>query len=424
MRRVLEFMIMISLTVLIVQVAAAANYQLMPNVTPAMLDESFWINKLHAPNQLILNSKEISEFNQKVIASMPDTVFDLRQYPGQVTKEQLMKRITEPKQPAGIEYVNSQQATTKYYQTLAAKCNKQAIAPVNSVRWAFTVKRTNIRTFPTNDFIADRSDDREFDNWQETAIDPAEPVVILHQSTGGDWYYIQSNNYRGWLPATDLAIAANRQEWLKYLETKEFLTVTARRVTIGNNVFAMGAKLPLADGKKAVKLPSRGANGELLFTLAAIPADDLTVRGYLPYTRENIVRQVFKLHGEPYGWGGMHNSWDCSSLVLDVYRSFGFKLPRNADEQELAAGRTIKFNADRLMQISGLEAGDAVYMPGHVMIYLGENDGRQYAIHSLGGHSTSEGRIAIMRVVVSDLSIKNRSGKTFLNALTSGKQFQ
>jgi hypothetical protein len=423
MQRLWLVVVMISLAFLALPVARAEIY-MMPNVTAAMLSENFWIAKLQAPDQIIMNDKQIGDFNQKVIASLPDTVYDLRQYPNQLSKDKLLSLITVPKQPEDIEYVNGQPAAVTYYKALAAKCNKQAIAPVAAVRWAFTVKRTNIRTYPTNDFIADRSDDREFDNFQETAIDPAEPVIILHQSADSNWYYVQAYNYRGWLPAKELAIAANRQQWLEYLDSKEFLTVTARRLVIGDAVFAMGAKLPLASGKRAVRLPVRGLNGELTFTLTALPPASQVVPGYLHYTRANILKQVFKLQGERYGWGGMHNSWDCSSLILDVYRSFGLKLPRNADEQEKAAGYAIAFSSERTRQIRKLQAGDAVYMPGHVMMYLGEQDGQPYAIHSLGGHSTPQGRIAVMHVVVSDLSIKNRSGKTFLNTLTTGKQFQ
>ncbi|TWH51581.1 SH3 domain-containing protein [Sporomusa sp. KB1] len=439
MKRLMLFVTMITLAAIVWPVAAADAYRVMPNVVPAMLNETYWISKLQEPNRVILEQKEIAAFNQAVIDKSPDTVFDLRQYPSKLSKEKLVSLITVPKQPEDREYVNGQTVTADYYSTLAAKCNIDAIAPSTLVRFAFTVTRANIRSYPSNDFVADKSDDHEFDLWQETAIDPAEPVVILHESLNKDWYYVQTYNYRGWLPAKALAIAVNRQEWLKYLDTAEFLTVTARKITIGDTVFAMGAKLPLADSKDsllrekqgktgnyAVKLPVRGPQGELVFELAAVPVDNQVVRGYLPYTRANIISQVFKLQGQRYGWGGMHDSWDCSSLVLDVYRSFGLKLPRNADEQELTAGRTIAFSgSDRVAQINKLEPGDAIYMPGHVMMYLGqEQDGRQYAIHSLGGYSTEAGRISVMRVIVSDLSIKTRSGKTFLNALTNGKQFQ
>jgi hypothetical protein len=207
---------------------AGAGYYAIPNVTPQMRTDAFWINKLQSPNQLILDNKQILDFNQKVIASLPDTVYDLRQYPSQISEENLVNLIAVPKQPEDIEYVNGQPASAEYYKMLEANCNKQAIAPDNAVQWAFTVKRANIRTYPTGDFVASQSDDREFDNLQETAINPAEPVIILHQSANKEWYYVQTYNNRGWLPAKDLAIAANRQQWLEYLDSKEFLTVTAR----------------------------------------------------------------------------------------------------------------------------------------------------------------------------------------------------
>lgn len=410
----------------------AAGNGLMPNVGQNMLGADFWINKLQAPQQVILNSQQITAFNQAVIAKLPETMYDLRKYPGRISKEALLGMIQVPRQvDRGSEYVDGQPTTAAYYDKLATACNLQALPASITVRYAFTVNRANIRTFPTADCVTDQPADREFDNFQETAIDPAEPVIILHQSLQGDWYYVQSYNYRGWLPAQSLAIAASHEQWLQYLETAEFLTVTARRIAIGDTVFAMGAKLPLADSKLqktasyAVKVPVRGVQGELVFALREVPNDNQVVRGFLPYTRANIISQAFKLQGERYGWGGMHDSWDCSSLILDVYRSFGFKLPRNADEQEAAAGRSLIFtDGSRAGQIQSLQPGAAVYMPGHVMLYLGEQDGQPYAIHALGGYSTAEGRISVLRVVVSDLSLKVRSGKTFLNALTTGKQFQ
>ena len=439
MKRLLVFVTMVTMAAFVWPVAAAEANRVMPNVAPMMLTENFWINKLQEPHKVILEYKQIAAFNQAVIDRLPNTVYDLRHYPSQLSKETLVSLIAVPKLNEDMAYVNGQLATDEYYRALAAECNIDTITPSTSVRLAFTVTRANIRTFPTNDLVTSQSDDSEFDLLQETAIDPAEPAVILHESLNKDWYYVQTYNYRGWLPAKVLAVAANHQEWLEYLDAADFLTVTARKITIGDNTFAMGSKLPLADskvspllvkqvkadGKYAVRLPVRGPQGELVFELAAVPADNQVVCGYLPYTRANIIGQAFKLHGQRYGWGGMHDSWDCSSLVLDVYRSFGFKLPRNADEQEVTAGRTITFaGSDRVAHINGLEPGAAVYMPGHVMIYLGEQDGRPYSIHALGGHSTAEGRISVMQVVVSDLLLKTRSGKPFLNALTTGKQFQ
>lgn len=439
MKRVLLCLLTLIITVTMIPVAWANGFMVMPNVTPAMQEEKFWLSKLREPSEAIMDQSQIARFNKEVIARLPETVYDLHQYPSEVVRDELVRLITVPKPPETSRYVNGRPVSAEYYTTLRAECNLSGIAPITPVRYGFTVSRASIRTFPTADCVTSRSYDREFDSMQETTLDPAEPVILLHQSLSKDWYYVQSYNYRGWLPASAVAIAVSRQEWLQYVDSAEFLTVTSSKIIVGENEFAMGAKLPLADrqispiivdrltagGSYAVRLPLRGPNGELIFELAAVAGDSRVVKGYLPYTRANIIRQVFKLQGQRYGWGGMYGGWDCSSLVLDVYRSFGFKLPRNADEQEQAAGRTVTFAGNaRVSQLAGLEPGAAVYMPGHVMMYLGGHGENQYIIHALGGYSTANGRVPVMQVVVSDLALTLKSGKTYLNALTIGKQFQ
>ncbi len=439
MKRVFLCLITLIITVAMLPAAQATDFMVMPNVTLAMQEDIFWLSKLKEPSKVIMDQNQITRFNNEVIDRLPETVYDLRQYPSELVRDELVRLITVPKSSETSRYVNGRLVSAEYYNTLRAECNLSGIAPVTSVRYGFTVSRASIRTFPTTDCVTSQSYDREFDNMQETTLDPAEPVILLHQSLSKDWYYVQSYNYRGWLPANVVAIAASRQEWLQYVDSAEFLTVTSSKIIVGENEFAMGAKLPLADrlispvivdrlmagGSYAVKVPLRGPNGELTFELAAVAGDSRVVKGYLPYTRANIISQVFKLQGQRYGWGGMYGGWDCSSLILDVYRSFGFKLPRNADEQEQAAGRTITFAGNaRVSQLAGLEPGAAVYMPGHVMMYLGEHGENQYILHALGGYSTTNGRVPVMQVVVSDLSLTLKSGKTYLNALIVGKQFQ
>lgn len=436
-----SILLVLMLAVSLPSIAKGGNIITMPNITPEMQEEGFWISKLQDPDKLIMRQSEISQFNQAVVARLPDTVYDLHQYPGELKREALVPMIAVPKFPEKPKYINGQLASADYYSRLSEQSNINGIAPGTTMRYGFTVERVSIRTFPTDDCVTSQPDDREFDDLQETTLDPAEPVIILHQSLNKAWYYVQAYNYRGWLSAGSVAIAASRQEWLEYVDTAEFLTVIDSKLTIGDKQFAMGSKLPLADrknspllvdrltanGSYAVKLPVRGARGELAFELAQVAANDQVIKGYLPYTRSNIIRQAFKLQGERYGWGGMYGGWDCSALVLDVYRSFGLKLPRNADEQEMAAGRTVVLRGsakERAEQIRSMEPGAGLYMPGHTTLYLGENEGRQFIIHAVAGYNTPAGRVPVMRVVVSDLNLTLRSGKQYLEAMTTGKPFQ
>ena len=73
----------------------------------------------------------------------------------------------------------------------------------------------------------------------------------------------------------------------------------------------------------------------------------------------------------------MFSSRDCASLVMDVYRTMGIKLPRNSGEQgKFAVGNFYEMPenmsiADREKLLDALTPGTALYMSGHAMIYLG-----------------------------------------------------
>lgn len=79
-----------------------------------------------------------------------------------------------------------------------------------------------------------------------------------------------------------------------------------------------------------VRLPVRRADRWLEYREAMVPVSADVCVGDLPYTHENVTAQAAKMRGEVYGWGGMLGGRDCSALVGDVYRCFGFRLPRDA----------------------------------------------------------------------------------------------
>src|SRR3546814_7378157 len=98
-----------------------------------------------------------------------------------------------------------------------------------------------------------------------------------------------------------------------------------------------------------------------------------------PYTtlfrsRANLIRQAFKFLGERYGWGHSYGTRDCSGFVSEIYRSFGVQLPRNTSAQSVSpALNRLAFDAGdsrdkRMEAASGLQVGDLVYIPGHVMM--------------------------------------------------------
>lgn len=433
---------------------------MLPDVAPEMLCAEFWVNKLSDPDSVIMSLDEIAAFNQAVIKRLPRTVCDLTAYPASCSREKLLRILTEKPFPEGVLYAGMTPVTPDYLVELERSMNLEDIKKKNDVRYAFTVRRSSIRSFPTHDVATRKPDEQDVDLFQETAVEPAEPVLVLHQSSDGRWYFVQMYNYRGWIPAEDVAVAKSRAEWFDYINIEDFLVVTGSKIRLGVNPyspelsgleFGMGTRLPLVECRKAhkdidqrlradsyiVKLPVRGKEGELVFKLTNVSKSSDVSKGYLTYTRANIIRQALKMQGERYGWGGMFQGRDCSALIQDTYRSFGFKLPRNACEQELSPGKTVRLEgasiAERQRIVQTLLPGAALYMPGHVMLYLGAHGKRPYVIHALSAYGDTRKKlddgtlfpILINRVVVSDLSLPRRlNGRHLLESLTVGKQFE
>ncbi|HEY1466334.1 MAG TPA: C40 family peptidase, partial [Acidimicrobiales bacterium] len=104
----------------------------------------------------------------------------------------------------------------------------------------------------------------------------------------------------------------------------------------------------------------------------------------------------YALHqiGTPYLWGGETPGvgFDCSGLTQAAYKAAGMAIPRTSEEQWLALPH---------VPLDGLQPGDLVFfnpgedfpgLPGHVGIYLGDNEmvdapytGVDVRVDSLGG---------------------------------------
>jgi len=432
--------------------AGAYEVQKMPNVKDEMLQADYWINKLSDPDRVILNTDQIEDFNQEIVKQIFYSVYNLADYPGSFTREQLKVLIDWPF-PTEPSYIGAKVVGDTYWKQLKRQMNLAGLQEKNQVQYGFTVKRSNLKIYPTADVIGDEPDDPGFDLFQNSSILAAEPVVILHHSADKKWYYVQMFNCTGWLPAADAAVC-DRKTWLSYQKESNFLVVTGNFIRLDNDPllpeisemeFTMGTRLALADPEElpdsirdrsvyqnyVVKLPIRNVSGQLEFALVPIPISNDVSVGYLPYTRANIIRQAFKRQGERCCWGGMLNGRDCSALVMELYRCFGFRLARNSDAQEISAGKTVTFEgysvAWREQLLKNVSPGASLHFPGHEMLYLGEDSGRYYVLNDLGTFAQFQPGeadpkvIRVRTVVINDLNITRASGVRWIEALTTAK---
>ncbi|NCD08980.1 MAG: hypothetical protein EOL98_06060 [Negativicutes bacterium] len=410
--------------------AIAANPKMMPGIDKALLQAEFWLDKQEG-EKILVGKSDIDYLNRSMqTADMPD----LKYYPSVIGRELLKKYLQEYEIDAEL-FVSGKRLTQNQIAQLDEDRNTEQLPQEKKTKYGVVVERANLRTLPIllQSFAVPA--DREFDMWQETVVDPAEPVVILHNNKKNDFFYVQTRNYRGWLPAEAIA-QTKRDNWLRYVEPESFAIVTQRifRLFQGKNkwIFQMGSRIP-TEGKLLL-LPVRDDSGRLQIIKQEAEYGENLHEGYLPYTTNNLIRQAFKHLGSPYGWGGLKESVDCSSFVADVYRTVGIALPRNADEQEEAnTGKKIDLagysREEKIAKISESPLGSAIFMPNHVMLYLGSRGGMPYVIHALGSYGAEDlngdyQRMAVMEVVVSDVLLPTRSGDAFLERFASMQSYR
>ncbi|ADD03416.1 NLP/P60 protein [Thermoanaerobacter italicus Ab9] len=415
-----------------------------------MLTPEYWLRKLDNADKVIMTQREIENFNGKIINKVA-TVYNLETYENNLKKDELIKLIKSyeiPKKPMYDKYGNL--IKKDFYEDIIKNTNLEEVEDVNSAMYGLAIKNTSLRSFPTKEAIFDKQGDIEIDRFQETGCQALEPVIILHKSKDKKWLFIQMYNYRGWVKAEDIAIAKNKKELFDYVNSYKFLIVTGNYIktqynpfdkSISKLEFTMGTKIYLEEEKKIrkvgnqsvegnylVKLPIRNKEGNLEFRHALISKKEDVNVGYLPYTRENILKQAFKLLGDRYGWGDSLGGRDCSSYIMYVFKTFGIRLPRNANEQEASGDKSYKFTEgmsieERIKVFGSVKPGALVYMPGHAMIYIGKEKGIPYIIHDFHGYGEKKGDkyefVPVNEVMVTSSLLTTISGVPFIEKFTS-----
>ncbi len=423
----------------------AAGENRLPGVSEPMAHAEYWVGRIQAPHQVMLTPTEITAFNHAISAAMPQAIVEMDRFPDAIDRNTLQRWLAADRLPRGQErYSAGELVSNSFYDQVAQNMNLKSLRDMNPVEWGFTVGRTDLRTFPTATASSEDDESDDFDLFQETAVNIAEPVAVLHRSGDGAWFYVQTYNYRGWVRAADVALAPSRQTWKEKREAASFLIITGTKVVPRETVMGhpapawragMGTRIPflgMEQGGYAVEIPQRDSNGKLSWRKAWIHGKADVSVGYLSYTRAHILRQAFKMLGENYGWGGLQEGRDCSSFIMDIYRVFGIWAPRNADQQEKVPGRHVALQgvaerSSRYALMERAEPGATLHMRNHVMMYLGQADGKHYAIHSLGSYGDSSNpradgtlpRVEVMKVVVGGLDVALRSGRRFIDVLSS-----
>jgi cell wall-associated NlpC family hydrolase len=423
-------------------------------VGDAQLTPEYWISLQKQPNREILSRAEIDAENARLLKVDP-SMHDLRALPPTLTREQVtdwIKQLSE--RPAKPMYdVAGELVTSATFDAMVDNLALSDIPAQQPTRYGLVVQRASFRTFPSSLRVFSRKGDTDIDRFQETAEFPGVPVVIVHASRDGKWLFVVSPRYAAWTEKENVAEGSAAQVF-GYADKKPYRVITGptERTVFTREVpgvsqlqLDMSTRAPLltdlqpdlpVNGQTpyaayTLELPLRDADGKLGFTPALLQKNTDSAPEYLPLTQANIVRQAFKFLGERYGWGHGYNGRDCSGFVSDVYRSMGVQMPRNTSKQAISpalehrAFTEADSRETRLKAAHALQVGDLVYIPGHVMMVIGQRDGEPYVIHDVLGMTYrksdgSTGHVRLNAVSVTPL-LPNQFNdhQTYVDRMTS-----
>lgn len=346
-------------------------------------------------------------------------------------------------------------------------------------QYAICVERSVAKTLPSDEFVSDDPDEIFFNDLISAEVMPFTGVVVLSESRDGEWNYVLAGTFLGWVKKNTLAVCKDKDQWLSISRPEEFLVVTGSEIVMDETaepthssgmILPMGTKVKLADdmrsdhessseeayvegnstiedgtdeqtsdkssieivngrstiGSYVVEVPYRDDDGFVQMEKTLIPVSKDVHVGFMTMTSESAIRQAFKFLGRVYGYGGSLSSNDCSGFIRQVYSCYGFDLPRNAtaiaQRSDLGSIECSVMTPDKKKSIiAEMTPGLPLYMEGHIMMYLGTEEGEPYVISSCATciepeHDT-EDIVEAYCVFVSGLDLVRASGETWLESI-------
>jgi hypothetical protein len=415
-----------------------------PNTTEEMQHPEFWISNVKGdPDKVVLTPEQIVVLNKKNSTKRYDFK-DINDKPYSLKTNTLVEDPLSIRTFSGdslrVLIKNFQNELVrgtfydfrkkKYEDSMKKKINDQAnidtVPKIVTPRFGILTAPSSHRRFPTqNETWSEQNG--WISNNSFNALDAASPVAILHVSKDGDWYFVRSEFNFGWVPSLDIA-AGSLKEIKDYVDASNFIMVTTGKVPVysdnktGNFLMDlyMGARVRLvnkaADGFH-VLVPYRKSDGTFEAVPGFIRPDAGVSVGYQSFTQRNMINTFFTKLDDPWSGGDTYEARHCCGTVRGVLRTFGIKVMDSTTFQLHASDHVISCpketpNEVKYSLLKGCEP--AITLLGsseHVILYLGEVNGRQYVIHSTGyDYKREDGTVMMLRRVnVNDTELEGGS---------------
>jgi hypothetical protein len=317
-------------------------------------------------------------------ADLPGAWIDPRD-PG-VAKPELVDRSIRER----LDYLQAEIVTGRLIEGAIgalgrARALVEAMTAVDHER--LVVQETKLHCVPLTEGLYKPPADSAFDRNACGSLHPGERVRVLRRGGRGDWLYVHAGYAVGWIRRGALTPRLSRDQ-LDRLDSETFAVPLHDEVrTRDGHRIRLGTQVPLVETSGAwwrVWIPDADEG----LRLAEVAADGLSA-GHPSLTRRNVLEVAFSQIGAAYGWGGHQGHRDCSRYLRDLLATFGIQLGRHSGVQARQGAYSVDLEGlterEKRAEIRRhAEQGLVLlYMPGHIMLYLGEIGGEPHAISSI-----------------------------------------
>ncbi|MCO4844464.1 MAG: SH3 domain-containing protein [Sulfurovum sp.] len=261
---------------------------------------------------------------------------------------------------------------------------------------AITVRRTNVKALPTSSaFFRDPKKTGEgfpFDYNQNSALHINVPLYISHFSLDKRWAFVRASYSFGWVKTSDLALV--NSDFIKTFKNDNYAMVIKDNLRLYNDdkdisIVKLGALFPISEDQHYL-IASRDAKGRAHIQKVNVSNADIIAKKPLPFTTKNVGMLAKEFYGEPYGWGGSYECRDCSATTRDFLGAFGIFLRRNSSKQaedgdNISIAGLPKAKKKKKIIKDAEPFRSLLYVPGHIVLYLGEYKGEPVIMHTYWG---------------------------------------
>lgn len=261
-----------------------------------------------------------------------------------------------------------------------------------------TTKRTNVKALPTSSaFFRDPRRTGEgfpFDYNQNSALHINVPLHISHFSKDKRWVFVRASYSFGWVKSSDVALVGPK--FMKKFENGRYAVVIKDNMRLYNekkraiSLVKLGALFPIAKNGKRYLVARRNSKGHARIHKVKVKNLKHIAKKPLAFTPRNVAIIAREFYGEPYGWGGSYECRDCSATTRDFLGPFGIFLRRNSSKQAKDGTfvniKGLKKSLKKQVILNQAEPfRSLLYVPGHIVLYLGEYKGEPIVMHTYWG---------------------------------------